>query len=188
MERVDTMRVEQDVLEEERYQAEQAQREEEWAAKEAELEKQEEEYIRQLDVKEIDEEHFRELTGELDLERAMAESVAEGLAMTQATTQDKDVGESEREESAEDELVAAEKVVELSTVRKGKRKVVPTRAKVYATMDEPVSSITCRQVAALTYLLTVRPMLHTEDKTKVHHHSARAVLQEVPDGQELMLL
>jgi hypothetical protein len=79
----------------------------------------------------------------LDVERAMAESVAEGPATTQATTQDEDVGESEREVSAEEELAAAEKGVESSTVRKGKRKAAPARAKVYATMDEPVSSLQC---------------------------------------------
>jgi hypothetical protein len=33
-----------------------------------------------VDTKEIDEERFRELVGELDMERAMAESVTEGLA------------------------------------------------------------------------------------------------------------
>jgi hypothetical protein len=96
MERVDAMRAEQEALEEERYQAEQAQREEERAAKEAELERKEEEYIKQLDAKEIDEERFRELIGELYLERAMAESVAEGPATTQPTMQDEEVGESEQ--------------------------------------------------------------------------------------------
>jgi hypothetical protein len=40
--------------------------------------------------------------------------------------------------------VAAEKGVESSTVGKGKRKVAPARAKVYAAMDELVSSILCR--------------------------------------------
>jgi hypothetical protein len=48
-----------------------------------------------LDTKEIDEEKFRDLIGALDLERAMAESVAEGPATTQVTTQDGEVGESE---------------------------------------------------------------------------------------------
>jgi hypothetical protein len=96
-----------------------------------ELEKKEEEYIRQLDAKEIDEEKFRELVDKLDLERAMAESVTEGPAMMQATTQDEEVGESEREESAEEEPAAAEIAVESSTVGKGKRKAAPARAKVY---------------------------------------------------------
>jgi hypothetical protein len=77
----------------------------------------------------------------LDLERAMAESVVEGPAMTQATTQDEDIGESEWEESAEEEPAAVEKVVESATVRKGKRKAAPTRAKVYAMMDEVVSNL-----------------------------------------------
>jgi hypothetical protein len=63
--------------------------------------------------------------------------------MTQATTQDKDAGESEREESAEEEPAAAEKGVESSTVGKGKKKAAPARAKVYTAMDEPVSSILC---------------------------------------------
>jgi hypothetical protein len=43
-----------------------------------------------VDAKEIDNERFWELVNELDLERAMAESVAEGPATTQATTQDGD--------------------------------------------------------------------------------------------------
>jgi hypothetical protein len=38
------------------------------------------EYIQQVDTKEIDEKRFRELVGELDMERAMAESITEGLA------------------------------------------------------------------------------------------------------------
>jgi hypothetical protein len=71
------------------------QREWEWAEKEAEWEEKEVELIRQVDAKEIDDERFRELVNELDLERAMAESVAEGPATTQATMQDGEVGESE---------------------------------------------------------------------------------------------
>jgi hypothetical protein len=71
----------------------------------------------------------------------MAESVAEGPATTQVTTQDEDAGESEREKSAEEEPAAAEKAVESSTIRKGKQKAAPRRAKVYATMDEPVSDL-----------------------------------------------
>jgi hypothetical protein len=46
----------------------------------------------------------------------------------------------------------------------------PARGKVYATMDEPVSSLQCQQVSALTHLLTVRPVLHTEDEAEVYHH------------------
>jgi hypothetical protein len=68
IDRANVMRAEQDVMEEEQYQAEQAQHEEERAAKEVELEKKEEDYIKQLDAKEIDEEQFRELVNELDLE------------------------------------------------------------------------------------------------------------------------
>jgi hypothetical protein len=96
MEQADTMRAEQEALEEMRRQDEREQREWERAEKEAEWEEREAEYIRQVDAKEIDEEKFRELVNELDLERAMAESVAEGLAMAQATTQDEEVGESGR--------------------------------------------------------------------------------------------
>jgi hypothetical protein len=152
------------------------------------LEKKEEEYIKQLEAKEIDEEKFRELIGELDLERVMAKSIAEGPATTQATTQDKDAGKSEREESAEEEPAAAEKTVESSTVGKGKRKAAPARAKVYAEMDEPVSTIICQQLSALTHLLTVRPVFHSEDEAEMHHDSTRAALQKVPNGQEPMLL
>jgi hypothetical protein len=90
MEQADTMRAEQDVIDEEWSQAERAEHEQERAAKEAQLEAREDEYIKQLDAKEIDEARFRELIGELDLERAMGESVAEGPA----TTQDEEVGES----------------------------------------------------------------------------------------------
>jgi hypothetical protein len=104
----------------------------EWEEKEAEL-------IRQVEAKEIDDEWFRELVNELDLERAMAESVAEGPATTQATTQDGEVGESEREESAGEGPAAAEVVVESSTVGKGK--AAPARAKVYAAVDGPVSRL-----------------------------------------------
>jgi hypothetical protein len=98
MEKVDTARAEQDVMDDLQLQQERAQQEEEQAAKEAELEEKEAEYIRQLDVKEINEDRFWELVGELDLERAMGESVTEGPATTQAMTQDKEVGESERDE------------------------------------------------------------------------------------------
>jgi hypothetical protein len=71
------------------------QREREWAEKEAEWEEKEAELIRQVDAKEIDNERFQELVNELDLERAIAESVTEGPATMQATTQDGEVGESE---------------------------------------------------------------------------------------------
>jgi hypothetical protein len=94
-----------------------------------------------VDAKEIDDERFRELVNELDLERAMAESVAEGPA----TMQNEEVGESEQEESAEEEPAAAERAVESSTVGKGKRKAAPVRAKVYAEVDGPVSHLRCRQ-------------------------------------------
>jgi hypothetical protein len=95
MEQVDVMRVEQEELEEMRRQDEVEQREWERAEKEAEWEEKEAELIRQVDAKEIDDEQFQELVNELDLERAMAESVAEGPATMQATTQDGEVGESE---------------------------------------------------------------------------------------------
>jgi hypothetical protein len=109
--------------------------------KEVELEEKEDEYIWQLNEKEIDEEQFRELVGELDMERAMGESITEGLATMQVTTQDKNVRESEREESVEEEPAVVEKAVESSTVGKGKQKVAPARAKVYMTVDEPVSDL-----------------------------------------------
>jgi hypothetical protein len=155
MERADTMRAEQDAINEEWLQAERAECEQEGVAKEAELEEKEEEYIWQLNMKEIDERKFRELVEELDLERAMGESIAEGPATTQATMQDEEVKESKQEQLAEEELVVAEKGIESSTIRKGKRKAVPARAKVYVEMDEPVSTIICRQVSVLTHLLTV---------------------------------
>jgi hypothetical protein len=139
MEQVDAMRAVQEDLDEMRRQDEREQQ----AEKEAEWEKREAEFIQQVDAKEIDDERFQELVNELDLERAMAESVTEGPATTQATMQDEEARESEQEESAEEELAAAERAVESSTVGKGKRKVAPARAKVYATMDEPVSSVIC---------------------------------------------
>jgi hypothetical protein len=133
MEQADTMRAEQEELDEMRRQDKREQR----AEKEAEWEKREAEFIRQVDTKEIDYERFRELVNELDLERAMAESVAEGPA----TTQDREAGESEREELADEEPAVAEVAIESSTVGKGKQKAALTRAKVYAAVDGPV----CRQ-------------------------------------------
>jgi hypothetical protein len=53
-------------------------------------------------------------------------------------TQDKEVGESERDESAEEEPEAEEKVVESSTISKGKWKAAPARAKVYTEVEGPV--------------------------------------------------
>jgi hypothetical protein len=141
MEQADAMRAEQEELEEMGRQDEVEQREQEWAEKEAEWEEKEAELIWQVDAKEIDDERFRELVNELDLERAMAESVAEGPATMQVTTQDGEVGESEREESAEEGPAAAEVVVESSTVGKGKQKAAPARAKVYAAVDGPVSHL-----------------------------------------------
>jgi hypothetical protein len=79
------------------------------------LEEKEAEYIRQVNAKEINEACFQELVAELDLERAMGESVAEGPAMTQ----DEEVGESEQDESVEEEPESAAKVVKSSTVGKG---------------------------------------------------------------------
>jgi hypothetical protein len=115
--------------------------EQERAAKEAELDKKEAEYIGQVNAKEINKVRFWELVGELDLERVMGESIAEGLATTQVTTQDKEVGESKRDKSAEEGLEAAERVVESLTVSKWKRKAVPARAKVYGEVDGPVSHL-----------------------------------------------
>jgi hypothetical protein len=132
---------------------ERVQREEEQAAKEAELEAREDVYIKQLEAKEIDKVRFRELIGELDLERVTAESVVEGPATMQATMQDEEVGESEREESAEEEPVVAEVVIESSKVGKGKQKMAPTGAKVYTEVDGPVSTLTSRRQYTLTQLL-----------------------------------
>jgi hypothetical protein len=80
---------EREQLEDMRRQDEREQRERERAEKEAELDEKEEEYIQQMNAKEINEKQFRELIDELDLERGMAFSVAEGPAMTQ----DEEVGE-----------------------------------------------------------------------------------------------
>jgi hypothetical protein len=147
MEQADAMRVEQEELDEMQRQDEREQR----AEKEAEWEKREAEFIRQVDTKEIDDERFRELINELDLERAMAESVAEGPA----TMQDGEAGESEREESADEEPAAAEKAVESSTIGKGKRKAAPARARIYAAVDGPVSTLTSHCQYTATNTLTV---------------------------------
>jgi penicillin-binding protein 1A len=169
MEKADVARVEQEIMDELRLQEERAQRQEEQAAKkaeldkkeaeldkkeaeldkkkaeldkkEAELDKKETEYIQQVNAKEINKDQFWKLVAELDLERAMGESVVEGLATTQATTQDKEVGESEQDELAEEEPEVAEKVIELSTVGKGKQKVAPARAKMYAEVEGLVSNL-----------------------------------------------
>jgi hypothetical protein len=93
-----------------------------------------------VNVKEINEDQFWELVAELDMERAMGESVVEGPATMQATTQDEEVGASEWDESVgeeEPEMVVV--VVESSTIGKGKQKVAPTRAKVFSKVDGPVS-------------------------------------------------
>jgi hypothetical protein len=124
MEKADVARAEQEEAEEMHQQDERAQREQERVAKEAELDEKEVDYIRQVNVKEIDEARFRELVVELDMERAMGESVAEGPA----TMQDEEARESERDKEAEEEPEAADKVIESSTVGEGKRKVAPVRA------------------------------------------------------------
>jgi hypothetical protein len=136
--------------------------------KEMEMDEKEVEYIRHVNAKEIDEAQFRELVAELDMERAMGERVAEGPA----TTQDKKVKESEQDESVEEEHEAAEKVIELSTVSKGKRKAALARATVYSEVDGPVSdSAEVNVNMQLTHMLTVRPMLHTEDQAIMYHNS-----------------
>jgi hypothetical protein len=108
-----------------------------------------------MNLKEIDEYQFQELVRELDLERAMGESVAEGLATMQAMTQDEEIRESRWDESVEEELAAVERVVELSTVGEGKRKAAPARAKVYGAVEGLVSSLPSRRQYMLTHLLTV---------------------------------
>jgi hypothetical protein len=138
-----------------RQQDEREQQEWEWAEKEAELDEKEAEYIWQMNTKEINEDKFRELIGELDLERAMGKSVTKGPVIMQVTMQDEDIGESEWEESMEEELAAAAKAVESLTVSKRKRNVAPARANVYVAVEGPVSDLTsCRQ-HALTHLLRV---------------------------------
>jgi hypothetical protein len=130
--------------------------EQEGAEKEAELDKKEAEYIWQVNVKKIDEDWFWELVGELDLERAMGESIAEGLAMTQAMTQDKELGESEWDESAMEEPTVVVIVVESSMVGKGKWKVAPARAKVYGAVDGLVSHLfKSMSICANTYSYSV---------------------------------
>jgi hypothetical protein len=88
----------------------------------------------------------------------------------QVTTQDEDIGESEQEELAKEELVVVAKAVELLTVGKGKRKVAPTRAKVYRAVEGPVSDLTSRHPHGLTYLLIVRPMPDVQVTAKMCHH------------------
>jgi hypothetical protein len=108
--------------------------------KEVELDEKEAELIRQVDAKEIGESWFWELVVELDLERAMGESMANRPAMTQATMQDKNVGESEQDELVgEEEPEAAAIAVESSTISKGKQKVVPAKTKVFSKVHGPIS-------------------------------------------------
>jgi hypothetical protein len=135
MEKADVARAEQEEVEEMWRQDERAQQEWEWVEKEAELDDKKAEYIWQVNAKEINEVQFRELVVELDMERAMGESVVEGPA----TMQDEEVRESEWDESVEEEPEAANKVIESSTVSKGKWKVAPTRAKVFSEVDRLVS-------------------------------------------------
>jgi hypothetical protein len=141
IEKADPARAEQDVIDKLQLQEERAQREEEQVAKEAELDEKEAQYIQQVNAKEIDKAWFQELVGELDLDRAMGENIVEGLAMTQAMTQDEEVGESEWDESVEEEPEVAEKVIESSTIGKRKWKAVSARAKVYGEVDGPVSHL-----------------------------------------------
>jgi hypothetical protein len=72
MEKADEMRAEQEQLEDMRRQDEREQQEWERAEKEAELDEKEEEYIWQMNAKEIDERRFWELVNELDLESVRA--------------------------------------------------------------------------------------------------------------------
>jgi hypothetical protein len=80
----------------------------------------------QVNAKEIDEPWFRKLVAELDLERVMGESMAEGPAMMQAMTQDEEVSKSKWDESVEEEEPEAAEVptvAEASTISKQKQKV-----------------------------------------------------------------
>jgi hypothetical protein len=105
-----------------------------------ELDEKEAEYIRQMNVKEIDKGRFRELIGSWTW-RAMGESIAEGLATMQAMMQDQEIREREQEVLAEEEPAVAAKAIESSTVGKGKQKAAPTRAKVYVVVEGPVSHL-----------------------------------------------
>jgi hypothetical protein len=73
-------------------------------AKKVELDEKEAENIRQVNMKEIDEDQFQELVGELDLERAMGKSITERLATMQVMMQDKEIGESEQNKLGEEGL------------------------------------------------------------------------------------
>jgi hypothetical protein len=99
----------------------------------------------------------------------------------QVTMQDREAGESKQEESVDEEPVAAEKAVESLTVGKGKRKAAPARAKIYAVVDSPVSTLSSRRQYTLTNTLTVLPMFDVEDTADMHHQPVQAALQEVPD-------
>jgi hypothetical protein len=122
-----------------------------------ELDEKEAEYIRQVNVKEIDEAWFRELVSELDLERAMGVSVVGGLAMMQ----DKEVGESKWDESVEEEPEVVAKVIELSTISKGKQKAAPARAKVHGEVDGLVSH--------LPKSLSIHANIYAHSVTNVSH-------------------
>jgi hypothetical protein len=139
----------------------------------ADLDEKEAEYIRQVNTKEIDEDQFREPVAELDMERAMGESVTEGPATTQVTTQDEEVGESKRDELVgEEEPKAVAKAVESSTISKGKQKVAPARAKVFSEVDGPVSDSTEVIInMPLTHHAHVRPVLYSEDDAIMCHHT-----------------
>jgi hypothetical protein len=61
----------------------------------------------------------------------------------------------------EEELEVAAKVLESSTVSKGKWKVAPTRAKVYGGVDGPVSCLLkLTSIRANTYSYSVTDALH----------------------------
>jgi hypothetical protein len=77
------------------------------------------------------------LVGELDLERTLGESIAEGPAVTQ----DEEAEESEQDNLSEEEPEAVAKAVKSSTVGKGMQKAAPARAKVYAEVEGPVSTL-----------------------------------------------
>jgi hypothetical protein len=87
----------------------------------------------------------------------MGESIVEGPATTQVTTQDEEVGESEQDESVreeEPEVVAI--AVESSTIGKGKRKAALAKMKVFSKVDGLVSDFAKVVVnIQLTHMLTV---------------------------------
>jgi hypothetical protein len=139
---------------------------------------------------ESDEAQFWELVVELDMERAIGESVVGRPATTQVTTQDEEVRESEQDELAEEEPELAAKVIELLTAGKGKRKVAPTWAKVYREVDGLVRNLSMSSsICANTYAHSVYNASHGRPSQSASPHpmsgavrSARHTRVSAPGG------